>query len=177
MNVKFFIAGILGITLLFSCGPSKTKIESDISDIVKELKTAENLDAEKVSNLIELYNLYIEKFPNDEKVPKYMEMKAKYLGAINHYDLALNVYEEIFDKFPDYDKRSEALFMQAFINEVNLNNLDEAERLYNKYLELYPDGEFAKDATFSLRNLHLTPEQLMLLFEQANKTEEEVAEN
>lgn len=176
MNVRFFIAGLFGISLLFSCGPSNTKIESDISDIVKELKSSETLDVEKVSKLIELYNLYIEKFPNDEKVPKYMEMKAKYLGAINHYDISLQVYQELFDKFPDYDKRSEALFMQAFINEVNLNNTEEAEKLYNKYLELYPDGDFAKDAMFSLQNLHLTPEQLMLLFEEANKTEE-VAEN
>lgn len=162
--------------LLFSCNLSnEQKIEDEISEIVKEMKTSNQLDPEKISTLIGLYGDYVTQFPQSEKAPKYLEMQAKYLTAINHFEQAIDIYQKIIDEYPNYDKVSEALFMQAFTYEVNLVNLPKAEVLYKRYIELYPQGDFADDAKYSIENLYLTPEQL--LEKLLAQPQDEVAEN
>jgi tetratricopeptide (TPR) repeat protein len=162
------ILKLIVVALIFftSCNLASKDIETQISDLVKELKSSESLDLEKVSQLVDLYEKFIVENPNSEKTPKYMEMKAKYLTALNKYQEAVDEYGKIYSQFPNYEKRSEALFMQAFIYEVNLNNLVKAEEYYQKYLQEFPDGDLADDARFSLDNLYLSPEQLLEMFRQ-----------
>jgi len=166
MRVLQYVA--IALIFLISCNFASKNIETQISDLVKELKTQQSLDLEKVNRLIELYDQFISENPESEKTPKYMEMKAKYLTALNKFDEAIEVYGEIYNRYLEYDKRGEALFMQAFIYEVNLNDLQKAEQYYLKYLDEFPDGDLAKDAKFSLDNLYMTPEQLLEMFRQNN---------
>jgi len=149
---------------LFACNSSEEKLETNIANLVKDLKSSNELDPHKISSLIGLYEEFVTKFPNSEKAPKYLEMQAKYLGAINHYEQSIEVYQKIYDNYPNYDKRSEALFMQAFTYEVNLGDLSKAEELYKKYLIEFPDGDFADDAQFSIDNLYISPEELLEMF-------------
>jgi len=44
--------------------------------------------------------------------------------------------------------------------------LAKAEEIYKKFLELYPDNDFADDAEISLKYLGKSPEELIEIFQQ-----------
>jgi tetratricopeptide (TPR) repeat protein len=172
---RLTIVFLLGLLFLSACTDKAEKLERQIADLVKEIKTDGKLDEDKVVRLIGLYETFITEFPEKEQTVKYLEMQAKYYSALNEFDKALNNYNRIYKEFTEYDKRGDAVFMMAFINEVNLSNLKAAEQYYKLYLKEFPDGELADDALFSLENLYLTPEQLLEKFMQMNAEESDEA--
>lgn len=165
-NLSFLLLIIVG---LIACEPSVTQLSENIDKIENELKEMNTLDVEKVESLIAMYQKLIDKVENEKK-PSLLEKKAKYHASLNQYDAALDVYVKIYNDYPAYDKRGEALFMQAFIYEVNQNDLPKAEALYQQYLNEFPEGDFAKDAQFSIDNLYLSPEELIQKFKEAEQT-------
>jgi len=52
------------------------------------------------------------------------------------------------------------------VYENNLGELAKAEEIYKKFLELYPDNDFADDAEISLKYLGKSPEELIEIFQQ-----------
>ena len=162
---------IVFVALLSCNGLSETELVEKIDKLELEIKESNQLEAEKIEELIELYDALIPK-KGKENQPSLMEKKAKYYASLGQHEKALNVYESIYDKFPKYEKRGETLFMQAFIVEVNFNDLKKAEDLYKKYLDEFPNGDFAKDAEFSLENLYLSPEELIRKFKEAEQSTE-----
>lgn len=159
---------IIALISLLACQPSEAELLESIQKVEAEIKESNRLDVEKVEGLIDLYELLIKK-SDKSKQPALLEKKAKYYASLGQHENALNVYEKIYEKYPNYEKRGEALFMQAFILEVNNNDLVKAEELYKRYLDEFPDGDFAKDAAFSIENLYLSPEELIQKFKEAEK--------
>lgn len=157
---------------LFACQQqSEVKIREGIDKLEAEIKDSNRLDVEKVEDLIDLYEALIDK-TEKSKQPELLERKAKYYASLGQHENALNVYEKIYGNYLEYEKRGEALFMQAFIVEVNYRDLSKAETLYQKYLKEFPNGDFAKDAQFSIENLYLSPEELIQKFKEAEMTTE-----
>jgi TolA-binding protein len=56
--------------------------------------------------------------------------------------------------------------LEAYTYENNLNDLDKAKALYEKFLTDFPKSAFADDAKFSIQNLGLTPEQIIEKFKK-----------
>jgi tetratricopeptide (TPR) repeat protein len=54
----------------------------------------------------------------------------------------------------------------GYVYENNLGELAKAEEIYKKFLELYPDNDFADDAEISLKYLGKSPEELIEIFQQ-----------
>lgn len=163
---------LLVVLNLFACQQqSEAELQENIDKLEAEIKESNKLDVEKVEELINLYEALIDK-TDKNKQPELLEKKAKYYASLGKHENALDVYEKIYEKYPKYKKRGEALFMQAFIVEVNQNDLAKAESIYKKYLEEFPDGDFAKDAKFSIENLYLSPEELIQKFKEAEKATE-----
>lgn len=170
--MKKFSLILLVVLNLFACQQqSVEEIEKSIDEIETEIKASNQLDTEKVQTLIDLYELLISKKDKKDQ-PPLLEKKAKYYASLGQHENALNVYEKIYEQYLDYEKRGEALFMQAFITEVNQSDLSKAEALYKKYLKEFPNGDFAKDAQFSIENLYLSPEELIQKFKDAEQNSE-----
>lgn len=154
---------------LFACQQqSEAELKDRIDKIELEIKESKQLDAQKIEQLLDLYEALIAKKSKKDQ-PALLEKKAKYYASLGQHENALNVYEKIYNNYPNYEKRGEALFMQAFITEVNYNDLTKAENLYQQYLNEYPGGDFAKDAKFSIENLYLSPEELIKKFKEAEQ--------
>jgi hypothetical protein len=56
------------------------------------------------------------------------------------------------------------LFLQGFVFENEVGNVDAAREKYHQFLKQYPDHKIAEDVRTSLRNLGKTPEQLVQEF-------------
>lgn len=146
----------------------KTISDEAILSNIEDLKKSNTIDKEKVDELLANIDSFVVQAPLNEKVPIYLEMKAKYLAAMGKNKEALVVYDDIYSNYKDYENRPDALFMIAFIYETNIGDKEKAKQMYKRFIDEFPEDEFAKDAKFSIENMDKTPEELMDMFNKNN---------
>ena len=162
--------------ILFSCNSEKsndviTEDEKSVTNEmiisnIEELQKSDDIDKGKVKILIENIDLFASQNPKDKKTPRYLELKAKYLAAMGNNEAALIVYNTIYNDYLEYTNRANALFMMAFITENNIKNKEKAKILYQKFLDEFPNDEFANDVKITLENIDKTPEEMIEMFER-----------
>ena len=160
-KLSFFLI----IALFFaSCGgndPAKR-----IEKLEKEVYTTEGaIKPDIASDLVSAYCDFADAYPNDSITPEYLFTAMDISMNLNEPQRTISIIDKLIKEYPDYPNTSRALFVKAFIFETRYNNLDMAKKIYEQYLEQYPDGEFAKDCKASIENLGLTPEELVKKFE------------
>lgn len=139
---------------------------------IEELKNSNSLEANDVKQLINAIDGFVAEYKTDAKAPELLEMKAKYLSVLGLHKQAFITYQQIFKEYQSYKNYSDALFMMAFITENDLQDIINAEILYKKYIQEFPEGAFYKDAVFSLENINKTPEELNEMLKKMNEATE-----
>jgi len=66
---------------------------------------------------------------------------------------SFNAYRAFTILYPDHPDAHKALFMMGFIQSEELNDYGKARALFEEYIEKYPRGSFADDASWMLENL------------------------
>lgn len=158
---------ITGISLLvLSCGNGKQKLQSEISAGEQNLKKDASgiVDHQKAAAVIHLYISYADKFPDDSLSAEYLFRAADVTNGIHQPDKAIELYERV-QGFKTYSKTPVALFLQGFIAETELQNMQKAKQFYEKFLKLYPDHQLAADVKISLSNLGKSPDEIIREFE------------
>lgn len=107
--------------------------------------------------------------PDPKRSPEWLMAAAEAALAAENYSKAVALFEQIQGQYGQSPKASQALFLQAFTYENNLNELDKAKTAYQLFLKKYPDDEFADDAQMALKNLGKSPEELVKEFEKRLK--------
>ena len=101
---------------------------------------------------------------------KYTDLLSKAAGlakSIGQYNKSLQLYYKISTRMPEHPRAKTALFMQAFIYENDLHDLDKAKTAYEDFLQKYPnDPDFGDDAQIALKTLGKSPEELIQSFQQ-----------
>lgn len=162
------------IVLIVSLLIAVTGCQSPRSKAVKNIENFESsifdqngmVDRTKVGELIDLYVGFADSFSADTLAPAYLFKAADMAMNTNRSLQAIQLYERIIDQYSGYAKAPEALFLQGYVYENNLGRLDKAEEIYKKFIELYPDNDFADDAAVSLQYLGKSPEELIEIFQQ-----------
>ncbi|NCC72739.1 MAG: tetratricopeptide repeat protein [Sphingobacteriia bacterium] len=169
MKHKSLILFSFALVFLFMAGCRSPRRENitEIENIEKSLFDQESaIDRTKVGELIDLYVRFADTYPDDSLSPAYLFKAGDMAMNTNRSQQAIEFYKRIIDNYPDYPKVPEALFLQGYVYENNLGRLDEAKRIYEQFLELYPENDFADDARVSLQFLGKTPEELIEIFQQ-----------
>ena len=169
---------LLSILLVFAaCQSQRTKAIKNIEKTENEV-FAENgsLNKDKISDLIAAYTDFADKYPGDSLAPTYIFKAGDISMNTNRSMEAIKFYDRILHDFPDYRKAPEALFLKGYVYENNLGRLDKAKEIYEAFITKYPDNEFADDAQVSLKYLGKSPEELIELFQNADTTKTEGAE-
>lgn len=167
------VLAIFVIITLNSCQSPRSKAISQIEDIENTLFSEDGIiDRNKVENLIDAYLLFVETYPADTLAPAYLFKAGDMAMNTNRSVQAIQFYSRITEDYPDYKKAPEAFFLQGYVYENNLGRIDKAKEIYEKFLELYPDNDFADDAEVSLMYLGKSPEELIELFQQQAAQEE-----
>lgn len=86
---------------------------------------------------------------------------AEVARGLNDSRQAADIYRKLYDRYPNYSKAPEALFMLAFTYDENLKDYDRARATYEEFLAKHPDHFFAKDAPLMIKNLGKTSEELL----------------
>ena len=156
----------LGIIALFFAGCSNNDPVKRIGKLEKEAFSTERaIDPNVASDLVSAYCDFADANPDDAMAPEYLFKAMDVSMNLNEPQRTIYIIDKLLTEYPDYQNTSRALFVKAFIFETRYNNLDMAKKLYEQYLENYPDGEFASDCRASIENLGLSPEELVKKFE------------
>jgi len=163
------IIGVLAvIALLTSCNPGmewkRRAIDNKEKSIMAVAKKGK-IDSVGLKELLVDYDAYVAAYPNDTFSANYLFKEADFYRYMHQPERSIRIYSTIYDKYPNYFKRPYSLFLQGFIYENEIRNLDSAHAKYNLFLSIYPTHTLAKDVAITLANLGKTPEQLIKEFE------------
>ena len=176
MKIKVHFIVALFAALLFSCKPESDRTADKIKETEKLLinDTTKMLNRDLAEEQLKAYVAFTEKFPEDNRTEEFLYKAAELANSMGKTAVALDYYHSFTEKYPQSKKAPYALFLQAFIYENQLKNLDRARDLYGSFLTTYPDHELAKDARFSLDNLGKSEEELIKMFEEKSKEDASV---
>jgi outer membrane protein assembly factor BamD (BamD/ComL family) len=137
-----------------------------IEKLEKQLFTTEqSVDPLVADDLVTAYCDYATHYPDDPMSPEYLFKAVDVSMNLNNPQRTIAIVDRMLRDYPDYPRTQAALFVKGFIFETYYGNLDMARKIYEQYLELYPNGEFADSCRSSIENLGLTPEELVRKFE------------
>lgn len=159
-SVKFFLIVVLTFSL-FSC--QKQKEEGYYKTALEDIKN------NNIESAIKNFEKLIELNPYSDYAPDafltlaslYQTLEGDSLQTANNYKKAIHYYNELIEKFPNYSKTPEAIFMAGFISAENLKDYDQARLYYKKFLKAYPEHELASSVQAELDNLGKSPEQIL----------------
>jgi outer membrane protein assembly factor BamD (BamD/ComL family) len=171
MKITPLYSAAIILSFLFSCKPESDRTADKIRETEKMLinDSTKMLNRDLADGELKAYAEFAEKFPEDTRSEEFLYKAAELANSMGKTAAALDYYHSFCEKYPQSKKAPYALFLQAFIYENQLKNLDKARELYNGFLTTYPDHELAKDARFSLNNLGKSEEELIKMFEEKNK--------
>lgn len=124
-------------------------------------------DAVSAGHFIEISEAYASLTESEDKYVDLYMRAAGLAKNIEQPNKALQMYFKISDRLPKHQKAPTALFMQGFIYENDLKDLDKAKATYESFLSNYPDDpDYADDAKTALSMLGKSAEELVRSFQQ-----------
>ncbi len=170
MKIRFLCFALLSIFLI-AC--------SSKQDARQKIEKAENalygkndemdFDEKKVENTINAYKSFAKEYQSDSMAPEYLFKAADLYRLKDEPKKALTIYQKIRDKHKDFRKAAHCLFLQGFVFENEIGDLNKARKKYQEFIDEYPDHELADDARFSLKNLGKSPEEIIDNFDDSEK--------
>jgi TolA-binding protein len=174
MMNRYIVIPILAMVIaVASCNQANKSAEPTIAQLEKELFDEEVIFTEegkqKALKLSQLYITYADENPLDTLSATYLFKAADITMNMGSAAKAIELYNRVIYSYPDFRKAPECLFLVAYIYENNFANYGKAKELYEQFIQLYPENEFADDASISIENMGKSPEELIKEFEAKNK--------
>lgn len=169
IGLKFIL--MASVMILFSCSFNQGKKKSNIKVMETKLFSDENkmIDPVKAGELMKAYISFADEFPDAKEAPEYLFKAGDLSMNLNIPQQAIQVFERIINKYPDYEKAPQCLFLKGYVYENEIGDLNTAKKIYEEFITKYPNDEFADDAAVSIKNLGKSPEELIKEFEAKSK--------
>jgi tetratricopeptide (TPR) repeat protein len=160
---KIFLA-IMGMGLMVACGSKNEVPERDV--LVDSIEVMEqglmnasvNTDLEKANQMIALYDLFANNYPDDSLAPIYMMRSAEIEINTGSYEAGIATLDSIMNLYPGSEELPICPFMKGTAYEMN-QQYDLAREAYTEFVERYPDHVLAADTRKILPYVGLTPEE------------------
>ncbi len=173
-SLQSIILFLLTFMVFQSCSNTNSS-EVDKEQLVEEIKQLEDtlkanvaltIDQNLAKDLIRKNVLYAETFPEDELSPAYLFRAGNVAIGIGSFKEAVGFFEIIHQKYLNYNRAPEALFLEGFTYENHLKDLENAKKCYNDFLKKYPENQLAEQVRVVLENIGKSPEELVKSFQQ-----------
>jgi TolA-binding protein len=127
--------------------------------------TTGRIDLRRANDFITGASLFALVSPKAAQTPELLYKAAETARTIQAFSKALELYDWLIDKYPNFEKVSQAMFLKGFTLDNDLSRLEEARQVYEDFLAAYPQDDFADDARFLLDNLGKTDEEIIQSFD------------
>lgn len=162
--MRKIILAIMGMGLLAACGnknnvPDRDVLVDSIEVMEQSLMNASvNTDLQKSNQMIALYDLFANNYPDDSLAPIYMMRSAEIEINTGNYEAGIATLDSIMNLYPGYEELPICQFMKGTAYEMN-QQYDLAREAYTEFVERYPDHVLASDTRKILPYVGLTPEE------------------
>lgn len=164
--MKKFIVYFVLVFVLVLVGCNSNDPAKRIEKLEEQAFATEGaINPEVANDLVSAYCDFADANPDDAMAPEYLFKAVDVSMNLNEPQRTIYIIDKLLNNYPDYPRTQAALFVKAFIFETRYENYDMAKKIYEQYIVMYPDGEFAESCRASIENLGLTPEELVKKFE------------
>jgi len=164
--MKKFIVYFVLVFVLVLVGCNSNDPAKRIEKLEEQAFATEGaINPEVANDLVSAYCDFADANPDDAMAPEYLFKAVDVSMNLNEPQRTIYIIDKLLNNYPDYPRTQAALFVKGFIFETRYENYDMAKKIYEQYLVMYPDGEFAESCRASIENLGLTPEELVKKFE------------
>ncbi len=115
---------------------------------------------------------FAKKYPQDSLTPELLFRAADVARGAGEFGKAIQLWGQVWRNYPRHRLAPDALFLQAFTFDNDLEAKDEARTYYQKVIDQYPDHPLALQAGQLLRVLDKSPDELVRQFQQQAPPEE-----
>jgi outer membrane protein assembly factor BamD (BamD/ComL family) len=168
--IKYSLALLLSWSAFTSCTSEQQKLSSKIESEEKGLinDTTKILDPSKAQLVIQDYLKYVEQFPQDTMSANYLFRAADVSVGLKDYNRSVELLDKLMKDFPTHRQFSKALFLQAFIYETNLRDVEKAKTKYREFITKFPNSPMTEGAKATLSQLEqgLSDEEMVKMFMQ-----------
>jgi TolA-binding protein len=146
---------------IIACQSPKEKALSNIQSLEANDSVFSPEQIEKVKTA---YIDFANKYPDDELAPEFLFKAGQRCNVSAEHQEAIDLFQQVIDKYPKHKIAEEALFLQAYVYENSMQDYANAKATYTKFMELYPKSELVEDATYSIQNMGKSPEEIFASF-------------
>ena len=100
MKHTIILVSALFLLSVLSCTSSRDKMSGAIGKMESNLKIAQKVDTNSVSELISAYQNFASKYVNDSLSPEYLYKAAGLANGLKRGTQALELYETIIHNYP-----------------------------------------------------------------------------
>lgn len=126
--------------------------------------TTGRIDLRLANDFITGCSIYALINPKGTNVPQLLYQAAETSRSAQAFSKAVELYDQLIEDYPDFEKAPQALFLKGFTLENELNRLEDARAVYESFLVKYPNDDFADDAKFLLDNLGKSDDEIISSF-------------
>jgi len=148
---------------------SLSDIDAFILDLGKKIfENPDNTGINRATSLayVDACEAYALVNPNNPNTAGYLFKAAEVAKSLRTFPKSLSLYDWIIQDYPDYEKMPTSLFLKGFIIENNLGDDEKARKVYDEFVNRFPDHELADDVQFLIENLGKTDEEILEMIEQ-----------
>lgn len=162
--MKKIILAIMGLSLVAACGSKNEVPDRDVLvdsiEVMEQglLNASINTDLQKAGQMIALYDLFANNYPDDSLAPIYMFRSAEIEINTGNFEVAVSTLDSIMELYPGYDDIAMCQFMKGWAYELN-QQYDLAREAYTEFVTNYPDHVLAADTRKTIPKVGLTPEE------------------
>lgn len=139
------------------------------SSAFDDMEQKGGVDRVSVRNYINNCEIFALVNPEDNRTPAYLDAGAQLAHRMKMHGKAIELYDWILDKYPDYEKASTAMFVKGFILDSELKRFDQAREVYIEFLKKYPGSVLARDVQTSLDFLGKSDEEILQALQDRKK--------
>ncbi len=166
--MKTIISAVI-FSLMFA-GCSK-KSDSDYMQAAKK-----SVQQNNISDAVSAYENLVKEYPESPKAPEalfqlaslYQNQMIKNIEPEKSLQKAVSLFKSIATKYPHSKEAPKALFMSGFIQANNLKSYNDATSTFNLFLKKYPDNSLSSSAHEELKNMGLSPEEILKKKKKSN---------
>ncbi|MGB0389991.1 MAG: tetratricopeptide repeat protein [Salibacteraceae bacterium] len=165
--------------LMVACTPTnpeekaKKEVEEARKVILEErdklLDSTGPLDTARSEMMIDRYITFVQNNPADTDAGEFLFQAASLCMAKGDYERCIKIHQNLLNNYPNNKRTVESTFHIAFTYDTYLDKKGMAEDWYKKVIKEFPRDDLALQSRSAIKNLNMTDEELIKMFEEKNK--------
>ncbi len=160
---------LLVILAIAGCQRRKGAEVEDVNKQIEEVASKMRLgkmDTAAIRKMVNDCEAFANKYPADTTSAEFLCKAAEGYTLLHRPLKSIDLYSRVYHNYPNFHRRTYALFMEGFVYETEVNNMEAARITYEEFIKLYPNDVLTPSAQKSLQTLGKSPDELVKEFEQ-----------